>query len=398
MDTIAEVTESPSKIKSSLQLLNITNKNMTSYKKKAEENMFNSQHEKENIGVVNSERKFKIALHPTEENSALSNKPHDENPPQNVEFEFFLTPEKEDDDHEHEGIKENEAITLEKQKTFQTPAFSSIENQTGGNSSSCKKPQEQEEFEMAQTRKNPALYQESFMQKTQDQRDLNINSRISLCPEKSKTVKKVRRRSSSKKSNSKKKTKKTPVILQLNINPKKINKLIRKDLLVYNKSNLRNSKVKVKKLRARSSLKQLRPDSKISNNLRMKKSPERQSSSQKRGRQTPKIMKKTSQMFQKADEWLSDTNYLTSFPKEDKGSLKKKRGSKSNLKTKIIKNCLKEEKGINAKQQAPKDLGLDEFLQRSIPVGKLLNYMLCNVNFDPNEVNFLQDLAKMAEG
>lgn len=41
-------------------------------------------------------------------------------------------------------------------------------------------------------------------------------------------------------------------------------------------------------------------------------------------------------------------------------------------------------------------IGLDEFLEKSIPIGKLLNYFLSNVKFDKENVNIFNDLKRMA--
>lgn len=41
-------------------------------------------------------------------------------------------------------------------------------------------------------------------------------------------------------------------------------------------------------------------------------------------------------------------------------------------------------------------MSLDKLLTKSIPVGKLLNYLLCHSKFDPKMTNILEDLKSMA--
>mmetsp|Transcript_22785 Transcript_22785/g.20260 ORF Transcript_22785/g.20260 Transcript_22785/m.20260 type:complete len:91 (+) Transcript_22785:231-503(+) len=86
------------------------------------------------------------------------------------------------------------------------------------------------------------------------------------------------------------------------------------------------------------------------------------------------------------NSWISQVN------KKEKSKKKPK------MKAKLIKNMVKKSNSNKrSPSQNPKDIGLNEFLKKSIPVGKLLNYFLSRVKLDPKNMNFIKDLNDMAE-
>ncbi|CAI2365161.1 unnamed protein product [Moneuplotes crassus] len=413
METILEVTENASKDKSSFLLkggdrTSSFSKGCISLRRYTEEKIVHCQLEKENIGIIHSEKKHQPGLKITRESSLLQTQKSGRNLIKNEESDIFLTPRSgclADMNCITPSLQKRVETPIRKEDVFQSPLFSTIEmeSQTGGNSSG-QRTDGREYFEAVEEKK--IVHQKTPLRERRFGSNERVDSVFPLLPEtpediKKKTSKRQLRTECKSRLNSLKDNLKNSVKLNLSLDPAKLHRMVRRDIHNSQNSRLLKIKARMKRLKESNSLQQRKSEFSLDSYKEKNEKQDRESSLRPSFCSpnldfTPKIMKKASKILQEpTNGWESGIHVLTSAQKATDTSSKGKR-REPKFKDKLFKNLTRKDEN-RIKRQKKGDISMQDFLQKSIPIGKLLNYLLCHVKFDPDKVNIIDDLQKMTE-